>query len=291
MSEPERPRLVFLGLPRTGKSTFLGALWALIQSPVERSVRETDFSGDRSYVQRLADQVARGEELDRTALDADEELAVEVSFDPEGIAELRIPDTSGESLRILAERRIWYPRLLAACTDATAILFFVHPERLRLPQRIAVAVAGTGEETEAAERAPGDIEFHPPDGVRFQAHEHECTAAELIDVFENLAALWRERPPVRIGVVVSAWDRVDGEPKPTPHEWMAARLPGVLSTLESNRDIAEFGVFGVSAQGGALEDRDQLLAKGEICDRVFAADRRGRAVSLAEPIRWAIWGS
>jgi hypothetical protein len=216
---------------------------------------------------------------------------VEVSFDPEGIAELRIPDTSGESLRVLAERRIWYPRLLAACTDATAILFFVHPERLRLPQRIAVAVAGTGEETEAAERAPGDIEFHPPDGVRFQAHEHECTAAELIDVFENLAALWRERPPVRIGVVVSAWDRVDGEPKPTPHEWMAARLPGVLSTLESNRDIAEFGVFGVSAQGGALEDRDQLLAKGEICDRVFAADRRGRAVSLAEPIRWAIWGS
>jgi hypothetical protein len=72
---------------------------------------------------------------------------------------------------------------------------------------------------------------------------------------------------------------------------MAARLPGVLSTLESNRDVAEFGVFGVSAQGGALEDRDELLARGEICDRVFAADRSGRAVSLAEPIRWAIWGS
>jgi double-GTPase-like protein len=290
MSEPERPRLVFLGLPRTGKSTFLGALWALIQSPVERSLRESDFSGDRSYVQRLAEQVARGEELDRTALDADEELAVEVAFDPEGIAELRIPDTSGEALRVLAERRIWYPRLLAACTDATAILIFVHPERLRLPQRIAVAVAGAGVETEADERAPGEIEFHPPDGVRFQAQEHECTAAELIDVFENLAELWSERPPVRVGVVVSAWDRVEGEPKPTPHEWMAARLPGVLSTLESNRDVAEFAVFGVSAQGGRLEDRGALLAKGEICDRVFASDRNGRAVSLAEPIRWAIWG-
>ena len=255
MTEPARPRLVFLGLPRTGKSTFLGAFWALIQSPFEASVREASFSGDRSYVQRLADQVARGEEPDRTALDADEELAVEVYFEPEGLADLLIPDTSGESLRVLAERRIWYPRLLAACTDATAILVFIHPERLRVPQRIVVAAAG--EQTapgEQGESAPEDVEFHPGDAVRFQAQEHACTAAELI-------------------------------------EWMAARLPGVLATLESNRDVADFEVFGVSAQGGALEDRDELLAKGEICDRVFAEDRDGRAVSLVDPIRWAIWGS
>ena len=43
MSEPARPRLVFLGLPRTGKSTFLGAFWALVQSPVETAVRETQL--------------------------------------------------------------------------------------------------------------------------------------------------------------------------------------------------------------------------------------------------------
>ena len=71
MSGPSRPRLAFLGLPRTGKSTFLGALWALVQSPAETSVSETNFSGDRSYVQKLADQVARGEEIDRTDVDAD----------------------------------------------------------------------------------------------------------------------------------------------------------------------------------------------------------------------------
>jgi hypothetical protein len=292
MTEPARPRLVFLGLPRTGKSTFLGAFWALIQSPFEASVREASFSGDRSYVQRLADQVARGEEPDRTALDADEELAVEVYFEPEGLADLLIPDTSGESLRVLAERRIWYPRLLAACTDATAILVFIHPERLRVPQRIVVAAAG--EQTapgEQGESAPEDVEFHPGDAVRFQAQEHACTAAELIDVFENLAECWSDRRPIRVGVVISAWDRVGGDPKPTPYEWMAARLPGVLATLESNRDVADFEVFGVSAQGGALEDRDELLAKGEICDRVFAEDRDGRAVSLVDPIRWAIWGS
>ena len=48
-------------MPQTGKSTFLGALWALVQSPLEQSVSEASFSGDRSYIQRLAEQVARGE--------------------------------------------------------------------------------------------------------------------------------------------------------------------------------------------------------------------------------------
>jgi hypothetical protein len=286
VSELTRPRLVFLGLPRTGKSTYLGAFWALIQSPVETSVRESRFSGDRSYVQRLAEQVARGEELDRTALDSEEELAVEVTFGSDGIAELVIPDTSGEALRVLAERRVWYPRLLSACREATAILMFVHPERLRLPERILVGSAG---EALAWERE--DVDFHAPEESRFEAHRHACTAAELVDVFENLSDVWRDRRPLRVGVVVSAWDRVGGDPKPTPYEWLSAWLPAVVSTLEANRDIADFEVFGVSAQGGPLEARAELLELGEICDRVFAEDRHGRPISLVEPIRWAIWGS
>jgi hypothetical protein len=200
-----------------------------------------------------------------------------------------IPDTSGASLRVLAERRIWYPRLLDACRDATAILMFVHPDRLRLPTRLVVASAA--EPAAAVAEEPAAVEFHPPDAIRFQAHEHACTAAELIDVFENLTELWNERRPIRVGVVISAWDRVGGDPRPSPHQWLAARLPALLSTLESNRDVAEFEVFGVSAQGGSLEHRDELLAKGEICDRVFAEDRSGRRISLVEPIRWAIWGT
>ena len=285
MSEPSRPHLAFLGLPRTGKSTFLGTFWALVESPAETSVIETNFAGDRSYVQHLAAQVARGDELERTAVDANEEMAVELTFDPEGTADLLIPDTSGESLRVLVERRMWHPRLLAACKDATAILLFIHPERLRLPEPIAV-LAGASSET-AQEAANGSLQ----DAVHFDVDERACTAAELIDVFENVAELCSDRWAIRFGVVVSAWDTVDGDPGPTPYEWMQERLPAVLATIEANPDIGEFEVFGVSAQGGSLEARDELLARGEICDRVFARDGRGRAVSLVEPIRWSIWGS
>ena len=287
MSGPARPRLVFLGLPRTGKSTFLGAFWALVQSPAEPAVRETRFGGDRSYVQKLADQVARGDALDRTALDASEELAVEVDFEPGGVADLLIPDTSGESLRVLAEQRIWYPNLLAACTQATAILMFVHPDRLRMPQRIAVTSGG--EPAPEPERSPEHVDFHPPDGVAFQAQEHTSTAAQLIDVFENLSELWSDRRPIRVGVVVSAWDRVVGEPKPTPYAWLAARLPGTLATLESNRDVADFEVFGVSAQGGDFTaGLPAELAGEDPWDRAYVIAPSGQRDTLAAPIIWLL---
>jgi hypothetical protein len=278
MSAPHQPRLALIGMPQTGKSTFLGALWALIQSPLEESVSEAGFSGDRSYIQRLAEQVARGEEIDRTGVDTNEAMAVELSFESLGRADVLIPDTSGESLRVLVEQHLWHPRLRAACEQATAIALFVHPARLRAPQPISL-LAGF---------ESGDAPGPAAEPVAFDVHEHAATAAELIDVFENVTELCRERWPIRLVVIVSAWDRVDGEA--TPHEWLRTRLPAVLATIESNPDIAALEVFGVSAQGGPLDVREELLARGEIVDRVYALDRGARPVSLVAPVRWAIFG-
>ena len=279
MSDQLQPRLALIGMPQTGKSTFLGALWALVQSPIEQSVSEASFNGDRSYIQRLAEQVARGEEIDRTGVDTNEGMAVELLFESLGSADVLIPDTSGESLRVLVEQHLWHPRLRAACEEATAIALFVHPARLRVPQPISLLAGLDGVEEAAADA---------PEAVAFDVHDHAATAAELIDVFENVTELCRGRWPIRIVVIISAWDRVDGDP--TPHEWLRTRLPGVLATIESNPDIAALEVFGVSAQGGPLEGRDELLARGEICDRVYARDRTGQAVSLVAPVRWAIFG-
>jgi len=266
-------------MPQTGKSTYLGALWALVQSPLESAVRETSFAGDRSYIQRLAEQVARGQELDRTGVDTNEAMSVELEFEGLGVADVMIPDTSGESLRVLVESQLWHPRLLDACAQSTAIVLFVHPARLRVPQPISLLeVAGApGADFEAAQEPSA-----------FDVHDHASTAAELIDVFENVTELCRERWPIRLAVIVSAWDRVDGDP--TPYEWLGARLPGLLSTIEAGAGMARLEVFGVSAQGGSLEARDELLARGEICDRVYARDRSGLPVSLIAPVRWAVFG-
>jgi hypothetical protein len=268
-------------MPRSGKSTYLGALWALVQSPLDRSVVEASFSGDRAYVQRLAEQVSRAQEVERTTLDTGGQLAVTLDFEQGGMAELLVPDTSGESLRLLFEQRVWYAPLRAICEEATALLLFVHPEHVRVPQPLAVLGAAARVSTSDGGSATATVSFDP--------REHASSAAELISVFENVADVARASWPLRIAVVVSAWDAVDG--RATPHEWLETRIPGLLSTIDCNPQVAELGVFGVSAQGGALIDRDELLSKGEIYDRVFALDGDGHAVSLTEPLRWAIWGS
>jgi hypothetical protein len=268
-------------MPRSGKSTYLGTLWALVQSPLDRSVTEASFSGDRAYVQRLADQVARAQEVERTTLETSGQLAVTLDFEANGTADLLVPDTSGESLRLLFEQRVWYAPLRGICEEATGILLFVHPERIRVPQPVAV-LGG------AAQAANGDG-ANATATIPFDPREHASSAAELISVFENVADVGRALWPIRMAVVVSAWDTVDGDP--TPYQWLETRIPGLLATIECNPHIAELGVFGVSAQGGALVDRDELLAKGEIFDRVYAIERDGKRVSLTEPLRWAIWGS
>jgi len=273
-----QPCLALIGMPQSGKSTYLGALWALVQSPIEEAVREASFIGDRSYIQSLAEQVARGEELHRTGVDADEEMAVELEFTGLGRAAVRIPDTSGESLRVLVESQLWHPRLRGACANATAVMLFVHPAHIRVPQPSSLL---TVVEPSANSAANGTA-------VPFDVHDHACTAAELIDVFENVTELCRLRWPIRVAVIVSAWDRLDETL--TPYEWLRARLPGFVSTVESGAQMARLEVFGVSAQGGSLDAHESPLAKGEICDRVFAKDRSGMPVSLVAPMRWAVFG-
>ena len=223
--------------------------------------------------------MARGLEIDRTGVDTNEAMSVELAFAGFGQADVAIPDTSGESLRVLVESRVWHPRLRDAINEATAIALFVHPARVRVPQPVSLL---------SVVEPDGDDEPQPDGMESFAIHDHAATAAELIDVFENVTELCRERWPIRIALIISAWDRVDGEL--TPHEWLSTRLPGVLATAESNPAIAQLEVFGVSAQGGSLDNREELLAMGEICDRVHASDRNGQAVSLVAPVRWAIFG-
>lgn len=102
-----------------------------------------------------------------------------------------------------------------------------------------------------------------------------------------MLALRSTETPLRVGVVISAWDAaLDGL---TPMDWLEQRLPAVKSFLEANRDRMTTEVFGVSAQGGPLpEKKAELLAKGAVLDRAYARDRAGEPVALSKPLRWAV---
>ena len=54
--------------------------------------------------------------------------------------------------------------------------------------------------------------------------------------------------------------------------------------------MIEWSLYGVSAQGGTLPDqRDELLARGSVRNRVYARNANGAEVPVTDPLRWALW--
>jgi hypothetical protein len=294
----EGPRRVALvGLPRTGKSTFLGAVWQLIQDDRDGSMLEVDVTGDRSYLQELGERVAQLKEMGRTDVDSDDGLRIVVDFTGKGTVDLDVPDLSGETLRTLVEDRLWLELLRNAIESASGVLLFVHPDRLRLPIRTnftdeaLLDVLSTSDD-----RSHGDGDGDdgggegaptvPGQPIRFEPR-YACTAAKLIDAIENIIDAASPRLPVRLGIVVSAWDEVDGSP--TPQEWVEQQLPAVWELCISNPDRVDARVFGISALGGRLpDDKESLLKLSGVFDRAYGRDADGTPVPLSAPISWAL---
>lgn len=271
----ETRTIAMLGLPRTGKSTYLGALWRLVQDPETSEMWEVDFRGDRSRINMLADNVSNGIEIERTEVDTEEGFEVEVGFSGDHSVRLDIPDLSGEASRELVEERMWRKSLADTLGRADALMLFVHPDKIELP--IPANFTGADESEDEGDKA-NEVEFPVTDA---------CTAAKLIELLENVIELRSDLWPIRVAVTVSAWDRVDGNR--SPPDWLEERLPGVAGMMNCNPDQLHAAVFGVSAQGGRLpHEKDALLAKGGIGQRVFARDPGGKPVGLWDPLRWAL---
>ena len=290
----ENPATVaFLGFPRTGKSTYLGALWQLAQDRAEPAVVERHVTGDRSYLQKLGEQVALGTELGRTEVSSGEGMQLTLGFE-QGDITVDIPDLGGETLRLLVEDRVWHSRLEETIAASNAMLLFLHPEKFRLPTAIETAdeiLAGFESPRSASGAQPADgPDARPRTERELPQFENAaaCTVAQCLDALENI--LWYKRTgwPIRLVIVISAWDTVDGSP--TPAEWLKDRAPALDSFANANTDMVEWSLYGVSAQGGSLPaDRDELLARGRVRERVYARDASGHLVSLAEPLRWVLW--
>ena len=286
----------------------------IIQDDRAGEIREVDIRGDRSYLERLGERVALLQEMPRTEVDWDDGLELTVALKDLGELALRVPDLSGETLRLLVEERTWHPLLRDAVDQSDALLLFVHPDKLRLPVRtnftaaILAELLTTAPEDDgleaaaAADVAEGEQTRGPSTGsdptegtqgaAPFTPHV-AATAAKLIDAVENILDA-RQGRSMKLGVVVSAWDQVvkawprDGN-TPTPLAWIERRLPALWHVLLANEDRVDASAFGVSAIGGRLpDDYDTLKAKGSVYDRAYALSEDGSAAPFVAPISWAL---
>lgn len=127
----EKHKILIAGLPDTGKSTFIGALWALVKRYVKKmnlSMGASD-SNVPDLVEKL-DTLSQAwmhvKYIPRSSKDIAENMRIELvaSDDKDKIVTLDFPDFMGESFRKIISQN--HPKEINAwCENADSLLFFI----------------------------------------------------------------------------------------------------------------------------------------------------------------------
>jgi hypothetical protein len=284
MSTAERHLTLLVGLPGTGKTTFLAALYHVSEeADVAGAMRIELLSGDRTYLNDIRDRWLRCEEAQHTAAGKEEEVSLLFSDDRGGTFEVAVPDMSGESFIAFWEGRAWPESFDTRVQECAGVLLFLHPNELRegptidSVNLILKTMGGdSGGAVDGVQDADPLPEWDPattPDQVK------------VVDVLQCISHRRGSCPP--IAVVISAWDTQPADTK--PDLWLSQRAPLLSQYLESHTEHAPFRVFGVSAQGGDIkDDYDRLIAETP-SERIKVV---GASVSddhdVTAPLRWLL---
>jgi hypothetical protein len=267
-----------LGLPGSGKTTYLAALWHIIDAgEVATKLVLDKLTGDNAYLNKIVDAWRRCEEVPHTSMQDEKKVTIYVDAPATGqkIA-LRFPDLSGESFEQQFATRRCAPDYIEGLNGIGGILLFVSANRpsdgITLAD-IAPAVADADEPAEPRGEQEWTADF-VPEQVR------------LVDLLQFLLRPPFLRRPRRLAVVISAWDVVL-IPKPAPEEWLARERPFLHQFLTNNPDSFRVRVYGISAQGGDVtgDQRAELLRQTP-SGRIECVGSGGDPHDLTAPVLW-----
>lgn len=170
---------------------------------------------------------------------------------------LMIPDLSGEHYRKLVEERYIFRKISDGLQQADEILFFINVETMEKEERLNYDERSTASLIEESVQADEQDKKDMP--VTKVAVPEKATQSQVVELLQSL--LWIIKKKTKIKFVVSAWDRVEKKTsveKVTPEEYLKAELPLLHQYMISNRDILDYEVFGVSAQGAEYKDPNEM---------------------------------
>ncbi len=270
-----------IGLPGSGKTTFLAALWHLINAgEVSTQLVLDRLEGDHRHLNAISDAWQRCEEVPRTSIAAETDISIWIHEPETGHrAKLAFPDLSGESFANQVAIRSCKKAYIDGFGGDGGVMLFITADRSTDGITLLdMASMITGEELETnalVEWTPAIV----PQQVK------------LIELLQFLQSPPFRRVQRRLAVIVSAWDVVN-EPQLSPEAWLLRELPMLHQFLQSNHSSFDFQAYGISAQGGNVksEDRDWLLRKTP-SERVICVSNDANNHDLTAPIRWLMMRS
>lgn len=301
MTEPEREIQQYLmcaGFPATGKTTFLAALWhTVIAGEIDSALElQTLYEGDREYLNDRAQEWNEFRHVKRTLKDHPDPILMTLKRRSDGaVLKINVPDISGETFRLQFEDR-WCTRAFdERARNVSALLLFVHAGKVKDPTKISAVNAAIEawddqDDADIRQARPAENEASKPALPEFTI-QRCCTQSKCVDLLQLLFERISTRP-IRIAVVLSAFDELDATPfKDKPRAFAEERLSLLKQFLDASESV-EWTVYGMSAQGGRYQDSgvvEKLAAKGS--QRVRVSGDGGLDNDITRPLRWLAFGS
>jgi hypothetical protein len=264
-----------MGLPGAGKTTFLAAFWNAVEYGQGEGTLQLGEIGEheQAHLNRVRDQWIKCAELAKTSIADEQSTVIPIRSTGGRSIPLVFPDLSGESFQNQWQVRNCSDNYRNLAVRCKGCLLFINPDKVHEPVTIA----------EVHDADPDSAEGQDPATV--WEPEIAPTQVVLVDLLQNLRYLRAASASMKIAILVSAWDEVKSQ-KLDPQAWLTKRLPLLSQYLTANSSYFSLRVYGVSAQGGPLSERERLLAFDIPSNRVEVQFGSTISNDITAPVRW-----
>lgn len=287
-TSPNTYRCTFLGLPSSGKTSFIGAFWHVVETGEIDSVYTVSLPpSDREYLNRLRKNFLDCEAPERTKTDFVEKIEIEiVERSTEKKVIFAFPDLSGETFESQFEYRKLTSDYDEQISKCNSIMLFVNPSKIKKSLSIS-AVNGMLEESDNEHTTANPLKASPTKWIPKMCQ----TQVVLVDLMQIIRK--RVNSTCKIGVIISAWDIVKNsldkeEANLNPQNWLRNNLPLFHQYLLANQDFFPSKVFGVSAQGGEYHESQNHTLQEKIrqSERIIIQSDNNISHDITVPLQW-----
>jgi hypothetical protein len=270
--------LLIVGLPDAGKTSFIHSVDDVLQNATTSDcLRSYALATDRTYLEEEKPQFRAGKKLkptDRTPQAIPPELLFE--HPATGLrGRLFLPDLGGEIFQDQWIDRRWFLSYRDDLKKLSGALVFVRADVPAANQELLGVLA------QFPKGGPKHAAFDP---------KKASPQAQIVDVLQFIAIKGEFSRPLKVAVMISAWDTVEKPSNLQPKEpaaFLAREWPLLDQYLECNEDQFTSRIYGVSALGGTEEEL-KGLRKLPPQDRVKIVDDSGSSKDLTRPLRWLL---
>lgn len=260
-----------VGMPSSGKTTFLAALGYLLDMSTDMDWRLIRCN-NREYLLDVAGRWAACKQMEHTPIDTEGVIELVLADKEDNEYSITLIDRAGEFFK-RRKRPIERDAEIQSGIRGNIILFFLNFTDLKreplegvLPEELrdTKLSADAKEYKEIYDKMIGDFD------LSVQA-DHVALLQTMLDSKEK---------QIDISLVVSAWDVFEGSDM-VPEDVIKDRAPLFWQMLQSHLDVLNLTYWGLSAQGGDWSEKTELekIMDTDILKRIKLVNAKGEVFS------------